>query len=396
MSAPQGEPTTEPSAVAPPAHSDSHNGENTTSSKQILAQAADAGEQPLSKNALKRLRKAKEWEEGKEARRAKKKEKRHERKARKRTHREELLASGVDPTVVFPKKQPSTLVPVSVVLDCDFEKYMTDRERISLASQVTRCYSDNKTARWKTHLWIAGWGGKLLERFEGPLERQHEHWKGVGFCEGDFAQAALEAGEEMEKDGGEMIESLSRSAEHGVDWQRDPRDPFPLPDPEPEPKEEYKNMVYLTSDSPYTITRLEPNKSYIVGGLVDRNREKGLCYRRARERGIRTAKLPIGQYMALSTRQVLATNHVVDIMLKWLEFEDWGKAFEAVIPKRKGGVLKSQVQGAARGEDGAEGEELDRDDDDAGEEGGNTEELAADTSQTEAPNDEEQENVGGS
>lgn len=220
----------------------------------------------------------------------------------------------------------------------------------------------------------------MLERFEGPLGRQHEHWKGVGFCEGDFASAALQAGEEMKNDGGEMIESLQRSAEQEVQWQRDAKDPFPLPDPEPEPNEEYKDIVYLTSDSPYTISRLEPNKTYIVGGLVDKNREKGLCYRRARERGVRTARLPIGEYMAIRTRQVLATNHVVDIMLKWLEYEDWGKAFEAVIPKRKGGVLKSQGDAEEAGE-----AEADEDEPATGETSEKGEQDSAETSQAGPP-----------
>lgn len=78
----------------------------------------------------------------------------------------------------------------------------------------------------------------------------------------------------------------------------------------------------------------------MIGGLVDRNREKNLCQRRAEERGIRTAKLPIGEYLQMSSRKVLATNHVVEIMSKWLETGDWAQAFMAVIPKRKGGELK--------------------------------------------------------
>jgi tRNA (guanine9-N1)-methyltransferase len=116
-------------------------------------------------------------------------------------------------------------------------------------------------------------------------------------------------------------------------------------EPEPEPKEEYKDIVYLSSDSPYTLDRLEPNTSYVIGGLVDKNREKGLCYKRARELGIRTARLPIGEYMVMQSRTVLATNHVVEIMLKWLEYENWGDAFLSVIPKRKGGHLR-QLDGA--------------------------------------------------
>lgn len=299
----------------------------------------------MSKNALKRLRKQKEWEDGKEDRRKRRKEKRHERKGRQREQRHALLAQGVDHSVVYPKKQPSVQVPVALVLDCDFESYMTDKERISLSSQVTRSYSDNRAAKYRAHLWVAGWRGKLLKRFEGPLGDHHKNWRGISFHEGDFVECAVQAEEKMGKHGGEMIEPLQKSLDQGVPWVHDEKDPFPLPDPEPEPKEEYKDIVYLTSDSPYTLDRLEPNKSYIIGGLVDKNREKGLCYRRAREKGIRTARLPIGHFMVMQSRQVLATNHVVEIMLKWLEYEDWGKAFIAVIPKRKGGALKSGTPG---------------------------------------------------
>lgn len=145
-----------------------------------------------------------------------------------------------------------------------------------------------------------------------------------------------------------MIPALQRSVDEPVSWDVAEREPFPLPGPAPPLDERYRDVVYLTSESPYTLQRLEPHTSYVIGGLVDKNREKGLCYRRAREKGIRTARLPIGEFMVLKSRQILATNHVVEIMLKWLECEDWGEAFMAVIPKRKGGKLIGE-----EGEEGA-------------------------------------------
>lgn len=74
---------------------------------------------------------------------------------------------------------------------------------------------------------------------------------------------------------------------------------------------------------------------------MDKNRHKGICYKSAVAKGIKTAKLPIGEYIQMAHRQVLATNHVVEIMIRWLELGDWGKAFIQVIPQRKGGKLKS-------------------------------------------------------
>lgn len=42
-----------------------------------------------------------------------------------------------------------------------------------------------------------------------------------------------------------------------------------------------EELVYLTADSPDTITHLEKGKVYILGGLVDRNAHKGLCFKKA-------------------------------------------------------------------------------------------------------------------
>ncbi|KAM4057926.1 tRNA (Guanine-1)-methyltransferase [Hirsutella rhossiliensis] len=360
-----------------------------TSEDATTTAAQPPPEAPMSKNALKRLRRQQEWEDGKEDRRKRRREKRHDRRERQREERATLLAGGADPAAVVPRRKQQqagvTLVPVALVVDCDFEAYMNDKELVSLANQATRCYSDNRNARYKAHLWMAGWAGKIRDRFRDVLGDQHQHWKGVGFVEGDFLACADEARQRMKERPGEMVAPLQRSRrrdeaahngeEKGVDgegpsggssWIKDaPGDePFPLPGPEPVLNEAYRDVVYLTSESPYTLQRLEPHTSYVVGGLVDKNREKGLCYRRARERGIRTARLPIGQFMVLQSRQVLATNHVVEIMLKWLECEDWGQAFMAVIPKRKGGRL-IEDGGAAEGEDEDEaGDEsvIDKDD----------------------------------
>ena len=57
----------------------------------------------------------------------------------------------------------------------------------------------------------------------------------------------------------------------------------------------------------------------------------------------------------MQSRQVLATNHVVEIMLRWLETGSWADAFMAVMPKRKGGTLKDKAGEDENVEDGDEG-----------------------------------------
>ncbi len=296
----------------------------------------------LSKSQLKKLRKKQEWEAGREDRKLFRKQKNKEKKARKRAARDatkegapltngEALENGNDTSSRnslrpgVPKPVSGTLLPITLIIDCAFDDLMHDRERTSLASQITRSYSDNHRAPFKAHLVISSFGGELKNRFDTVLNQHYKNWKGVKVVEEDYVKAAAQPNEWMASEkGGKLAGAFA------VDAQ-------------PEQSAELDNhgeVIYLTSDSEHTLDRLKPYSTYIVGGLVDRNRHKGICYKSACDRGIKTAKLPIGEYMDMQSRYVLATNHVVEILIQWLECGDWAEAFLKVVPKRKGGKLK--------------------------------------------------------
>ncbi|KAF2196892.1 hypothetical protein GQ43DRAFT_444725 [Delitschia confertaspora ATCC 74209] len=300
----------------------------------------------ISKNQLKKLRRQQQWEDGREARKEKRREKEKARRERRREEYKQKLSDNPagfsntpEPGVKQPrmgreKPDPTSQLPVSIIFDCDFDDMMFDQELKSLGTQITRCYSDNRHAKFRTHLAVASFGGKLKERFNGVLGKQYTSWHGFRFFEEDFVLVAEKAKEWMKAENGGAVAGALAEDQDSANTE-----------------EEEGEIVYLSSESDVTLERLKPHSTYIIGGLVDHNRHKGICYKRATERGIKTAKLPIGEFLQMNSRAVLATNHVLEIMLKWLELGDWGEAFMQVIPKRKGGTLKSAVEEKNDGEE---------------------------------------------
>lgn len=400
-----------------------------------MDRTSDAEGQPaepvLSKNQLKKLKRKAEWEAGREDRKLKRKEKSKEKKARKRAQREEELEQrkgtkdmglhGDDihkPKARMPPRKRPQRLPVAFVIDCGFNDLMVEKEHISLGSQITRAYSDNSKAPFQAHLYVSSWteDSELRKRFEGLLKAMYKNWKGMVFTEKDFVAASEMAKQDMTgKYGGKMLGAFEKyaapkeegkddTAEHvqgptsttddqsrgktdsaeteceaagvnitaGATNQPQANGMSGYGEPPVSDLQEAGDVIYLTSDSPYTLTELKPYHTYIIGGLVDKNRHKGICYKTALDqnaalassadssstststgntndsanskikvREIKTAKLPIGEYMTMTARHVLATNHVVEIMLRWLETGDWGQAFLSVMPKRKGGMLRN-------------------------------------------------------
>jgi tRNA (guanine9-N1)-methyltransferase len=329
------------------------------------------------------------------------------------------------------KRGRTTRLPITILIDCSFDSLMMEKERISLGSQITRAYSDNHRAPYQAHLVISSWGGLLKDRFETVLKNHYLNWKGVRFEQGDFVEAAGKMEKIMRdpKEGGRLVgcfkrfaplgengkssaeEEVSKDETHAAEPSSAPEettspntnghpqihDNSPPLNPESaqhnhqasgllsdtnpstsshQPLHPKGETIYLTSDSPHTLTTLSPYSTYIIGGLVDKNRHKGICYKTACKQNIKTAKLPIGEFLEMSSRKVLATNHVVEILLRWLEEAAggreegaWGRAFLRVIPKRKGGILRggpdAEGEGDGEDDDGPEEEEGGKMDDNA-------------------------------
>ncbi len=176
----------------------------------------------------------------------------------------------------------------TIIIDLEFGQLMTESEKRSLAHQLNYCYSNNSKSEKPCKLVLCGLKdvmGQEMSNLSG-----FENWI-VG----------------KEEEG--YIDVMS---------------------------ERKQDLVYLTADSENVIEKFEPSKAYIIGGIVDRNRHKNVCYEKAKSQNIATARLPILEHMSMNSSCVLTTNCVFSIILKFQECGDWVDALSH-IPGRKRG-----------------------------------------------------------
>ncbi|XP_069834456.1 tRNA methyltransferase 10 homolog A isoform X2 [Dendropsophus ebraccatus] len=273
---------------------ESKNGEHLSSSNTDRKSNTDngspkdcgTGTDVMSKRQIKKLIKQKQWEDQRELRKQKRKEKRQKRKlvrqAQLSQNAEDHLSKRVRREI-----QPSI---VRLIIDCSFDNLMAMRDVKKLNKQIRRCYAENRRAIHPVQLYLTSHGGQLKSNMD-EYDKGWINWKDIHI-----------------------------KSEHYKDLMK------------------LEDLVYLTSDSPEVLHELDETKAYIIGGLVDHNHHKGITYKQALDLGISHAQLPLGSFVKMNSRKVLAVNHVFEIILAFLEKKDWKEAFFSVLPQRKGAI----------------------------------------------------------
>ncbi|XP_029453141.1 tRNA methyltransferase 10 homolog A isoform X2 [Rhinatrema bivittatum] len=218
--------------------------------------------------------------------RQKRKERRQKRK-RERLSQPELSMHGSDRKRIRRDIVPSAL---RLIVDCSFDSLMTLKDVKKLNKQIQRCYAENRRSLHPVQFYLTSHGGQLKKNMD-ENDKGWVNWKDIFVHSEHYS---------------ELIKS--------------------------------EDLVYLTSDSPHVLEELDESKAYVIGGLVDHNHHKGLTYQRAEELGISHAQLPLGNFVKMNSRKVLAVNHVFEIILAYLDKRDWKEAFFCILPQRKGAV----------------------------------------------------------
>ncbi|XP_055912825.1 tRNA methyltransferase 10 homolog A [Eupeodes corollae] len=273
---------------APQPHSD-QDPPDTAAVPETTTENTDPPAVVLSKRQLKKLKKKAQWEEKKKEKRQKEREKC---KLKKQTAILEGKTLGPSRKELKRNKANKSSSTLSVAIDLDYDDLMIDKDVAKCVKQLLRIYTVNRRSRAPATLHFTGI--KPDGRIHEVLKKNdgYEHW-----------------------DVQWVYESYSKN------FNTD-------------------QIVYLTSDSDEILKEIDPKKVYIIGGLVDHNHHKGLCFDRAKKLSLQTARLPLTEHVDMKTRTVLSTYHVFEILLRLSEGKSWADAILETLPVRKGAKLK--------------------------------------------------------
>ncbi len=93
-------------------------------------------------------------------------------------------------------------------------------------------------------------------------------------------------------------------------------------------------VVYLTPDARVPLEKLNPQRIYVIGGLVDKTVRKKISLRRARELGVAVGRLPIGEHSP-GLHPILTLPAVVRILAGVQSGEAWSEAIVHGAPTRQ-------------------------------------------------------------
>jgi Trm5-related predicted tRNA methylase len=193
---------------------------------------------------------------------------------------------------------------LKICIDCSFSSKMSDKEQSRLAQQIGRCYATNKAISSPVHLTLCNLDKSA--RFYSELVRNNDGFERY------------------------MLATTDKSIENLY------QDKIAL-----------NSVCYLSPDAPNNLEVLDKNCVYVIGGLVDETVSKKVTLSKCENLKISSLSLPIDKYMkrkvspdqTYTYSRILAVNQVFDILAHFYMNNDWPKALDIGVPKRKGFII---------------------------------------------------------
>ncbi|XP_061108224.1 tRNA methyltransferase 10 homolog B isoform X2 [Conger conger] len=254
-------------------------------------------------------RKRRNWER----RLAANKDKRKDERLRRRLKRAEQPAPYPDmdspqhskrvvKVITRERLRDAQLTGPKLCVDCGLTECMSHKEISRLSCQIRRLYGSNRRAARPFHIVLT-----------------------------DLRESSLLFQECLRMNDGFLHYVMDVTEESCIDL-------FPL-----------ESLIYLTPDAEQALNTVDPEKVYILGGLVDESIQKKISFLKAKASGICTARLPIDEYMVKKTNpknfhsKILAINQVFDILLCFCESGSWTQALGVGVPLGKGYVVAQET-----------------------------------------------------
>ncbi|CAG7838643.1 unnamed protein product [Allacma fusca] len=251
----------------------------------------------VSKNKLRKSRKYLKRVEQRKEKRVLEKSKRKESNREKGAGIHRKFRGNDEKLLATEKLKRGLEIGPRVVIDCQFEERMSEKEQKRFAQQIRRVYSSNRVAENPLHLYLTSLGES------SPLFK---------IC------CQLNSGFEQYV--------IDRTGKSVTELFTDVKD----------------EVVYLSPDAKVELEEFHPGRIYVVGGIVDETTRKNISRRFAQGSNISSARIPIDKYFSKSEtgtfKKVLTINQVIDIVIEWHRSKDWVQAIQAGLPKRTGFV----------------------------------------------------------
>lgn len=180
-----------------------------------------------------------------------------------------------------------------------------------MTAQLAFCYASNRSSSRPFDMMVTGLSGRMKEKLDGTPRKPHLSWKGVEWWEAGYEGLWAEAGSDPTAAASTSDTATSTSDTASLSTT-DSAPSTSVSSSSLSPTRTSKSsIIYLTGDSSNVLQTLEPGTTYILGGIVDRNRYKRLCLEKAEREGVAHAQLPIGEFLGeMKTRKVLTVNQV--------------------------------------------------------------------------------------